>query len=233
MGLIVCLGVAVALASWASGASSAASGPGSNARHCTVGKPTAWKTNRFGSPGKNPGIKFFSPVLVLACGSTGFLHEGALEIVGYDTSEGLCTSAQVARHSLFGGPCFPAGIRWQDFSSGPVSWTGAGWGGGGPKPSATNLAGYIEPDVASVEVRFRRDGKIWTKAATVAQVDGELLAKLHQTEPFGRFAALLPGCVPPQEINVVARGASGVILGSQRGEKSLVPDFCHPAAAFK
>lgn len=89
-----------------------------------------------------------------------------------------------------------------------------------------------ETDVAKVEVRFRRQGRIWTKAATVAQVDGGLLSSLGVSEPFGRFGALLPGCVPPQEINVVARGANGEFLGAQRGRFEL-PDFCNPAAAIK
>lgn len=66
----------------------------------------------------------------------------------------------------------------------------------------------------------------------VAQVEGELLSKLGVSEPFGRFAALLPGCVPPKEINVVARGANGEFLGSQRG-RFEIRDFCHPAAAAK
>ena len=109
---------------------------------------------------------------------------------------------------------------------------GRGLVGGGGTPSQTNLGGDVDTDVVKVEVRFQRQGKIWTKAATVAQVEGELLSKLGVSEPFGRFAALLPGCVPPQEINVIARGASGEILGSQRG-RFEIRDFCNPGAAAK
>jgi hypothetical protein len=171
-------------------------------------------------------VKFLSPVLVLACGSSGFLNAGPLEIVGYNTSQGLCTSAQIREQMLFGGICFPPGMSWQDFTSRPIKWDGAGWSGGGPTPTATNLAGYIDPDVTAVEVRFHRSGKVQAKTATVAQIDGDLLAKLGVTEPFGRFAAILPGCIPPRAIRVVARGASGEFLGAQRGN-SLLPHFCH------
>jgi hypothetical protein len=213
--------------------SSAATAAGPAAGGCRVGEPTTWKTTRFGFPGAPiKSVKFYSPVLVLACGRTGFLDAGSLEIVGYDTSEGLCTSAQVRPQMIFGGGCFASGTSWKELTQAPLKWDGAGWAGGGGGPSQTNLAGYIDTDVATVEVRFRRQGRIWTKAATVAQVEGEVLAKLSASEPFGLFAALLPGCVPPKEINVIARGANGDILGSQRG-RFEVRDFCNPAAASK
>lgn len=215
--------------------SSAAIGSGPRDGKCRVGEPTSSPRPRFGHPpgGANP-VKFYSRVLVLACGRTGFLRAGPLEILGYDTSEGLCTSAQVAAAGMqFGGICFPPGTGWQEFTSAPLQWDGAGWSGGGGGPSQTNLFGYLDPAVVQVEVRFQRQGRIWTKAATVAQVEGELLSKLGVSEPFGRFAALLPGCVPPQAINVVARGANGEFLGAQRGGRWQGPDFCNPAAAIK
>lgn len=223
MGLLLVLALAIA-ATVVLTSTAATAAPSEQASHCRVGEPTPWHTARFGWGESH--VKFFSPVLVLACGRTGFLHAGPLEIVGYDTEEGLCTSAQVRHQMLFGGICFSEGISWQDFTSKPLKWDGAGWSGGGPLPTQTNLAGYIDTSVANVEVRFHREGKIWAKAATVAQVDGGLLAKLGVAEPFGRFAALLPGCVPPRAIRVVARGASGEFLGAERG-RSLLPHFCH------
>lgn len=213
---------------------SAVTDSASSRGNCKVGEPTSSPRQRFGHPpGHAVPVKFYSPVLVLACGRTGFLHADPLEILGYDTSEGLCTSVQVAAAGMqFGGGCEPAEGGWHGFTQAPLYWWGAGWAGGGSSPSQTNLAGDIDPDVAKVEVRFPRQGRIWTKAATVAQVDGALLSKLGISEPFGRFAALLPGCVPPKAINVVARGADGEFLGSQRG-RFEIRDFCNPAAAAK
>jgi hypothetical protein len=213
---------------------SAATGSASPHGNCKVGEPTSSPTERFGHPpGHASPVKFYSPVLVLACGRTGFLRAGPLEILGFDTSEGLCTSVQVVPAGMqFGGECESVEGSWHEFTQAPLSWWGAGWSGGGGEPSQTNLAGKVDPDVAKVEVRFPRQGRIWTKAATVAQVDGGLLSKLGVSEPFGRFAALLPGCVPPKEINVVARGAGGEFLGSQRG-RFETRDFCNPAAAAK
>lgn len=226
--------IAVALSIQTPASTSAATGSAPKGGGCKVGGPTSYRTMRFGFPGHPvKSVKFLSPVLVLACGRTGFLHAGPLEIVGYDTSEGLCTSAEVPERMIFGSGCELAGTSWHEFTQGPLWWFGAGWSGGGGGPSQTNLAGNIDTDVAKVEVRFRRHGRIWTKAATVAQVDGTLLSKLGVSEPFGRFAALLPGCVPPPAINVVARGANGEFLGAQRGGRWEGPDFCNPAAAIK
>ena len=137
--------------------------------------------------GRNP-VKFYSPVLVLACGRIGFLRAGPLEILGYDTSEGLCTSAQVAGAGMqFGGDCEPVEDGWQRSTRVPLLWWGPVGRGGGGTPSQTNLAGYVDTDVARVEVRFPRQGRIWSKAETVAQVDGALLSKLRVSEPFGRL----------------------------------------------
>lgn len=211
---------------------SAAAGAAAARGKCKVGEPTSSPEPRFGHPpGHASPVKFYTPVLVLACGRTGFLRAGPLEILGFDTREGLCTTVQVASAGMqFGGECEPVEGSWHEFTQAPLSWWGAGWSEGGSRPSQTNLAGKIDPDVVKVEVRFPRQGRIWTKAATVAQVEGELLSKLGVSEPFGRFAALLPGCVPPKEINVVARGADGEFLGSQRG-RFETRDFCNPAAA--
>jgi hypothetical protein len=227
--IIAALGVRMPAA--APAATSSASPRG----NCKVGEPTGHPTQRFGHPpGQASPVKFYSPVLVLACGRTGFLRAGPLEILGFDTSEGLCTTVQVAAAGMqFGGECESVEGSWHEFTQAPLSWWGAGWSGGGGTPSQTNLAGKIDPAVAKVEVRFRRQGRIWTKAATVAQVGGELTSKLGVSEPFGRFAALLPGCVPPPAIRVVARGANGEFLGAQRGPRWEGPDFCNPAAAAK
>ncbi len=226
--------IVAALVAGAPTSSSAAARSALPHGNCKVGEPTAHQAQRFGHPpGKASPVKFYSPILVLACGRTGFLHAGPLEILGYDTSEGLCTTVQVVAVGMqFGGECEPVEGMWHGFTQAPLSWWGAGWSGGGGGASQTNLSGDVDPDVAKVEVRFLRHGKIWTKAATVAQVEGELLSKLGVSEPFGRFAALLPGCVPPKEINVVARGAAGEFLGSQRG-RFEIRDFCNPAAAAK
>lgn len=233
--LVLSLAVIVTAFGVRTPASTSAATGSASPHNCKVGEPTSSPTARFGHPpGHASPVKFYSRVLVLACGRTGFLRAGPLEILGFDTSEGLCTSVQVAAAGMqFGGECEPVEDSWYRFTQAPLWWWGAGWSEGGSRPSQTNLAGNVDPDVAKVEVRFRRQGRIWTKAATVAQVDGGLLAKLGVSEAFGRFAALLPGCVPPPAINVVARGPNDEFLGSQRGGRWEGPDFCNPAAAAK
>jgi hypothetical protein len=186
--------------------------------------PPQWKAQRHG-----PGVKLLSPVLVLACGPTGFLRTGPLEIIGYATSNGLCIGDEVRYKSLFGGSCEQSGTSWHEFWPGPIHLESDGWARGEAEPTASYLSGVIEPTVTEVEVRFNREEKIFTKRATVAHVDGEVLSNLHQSEPFARFAAVLPGCVPPRAVRVIARNSEGEVLGSDRGWPQLgIAHFCHP-----
>lgn len=165
---------------------------------------------------------------MLACGRSGFLHEGPLELVGYNTSGGLCTSAEIPNYSIFGSICWPAGVDWHSFWPGPIHIEGMGWSAGGGDPTASQISGELNLNVAAIEIRFHREGKIEKKKATVAQVTGDLLAKLGQTQPFGLFAAILPGCVLPRDVRVVARDSAGEFLGASRGKALIKRGYRHP-----
>jgi hypothetical protein len=93
------------------------------------------------------------------------------------------------------------------------------------KKTFTNVAGSLRPDVASVSVRFHRHGQRRIVTALSGQLSADGAATVHKPQ-FGRFLAVLGGCIPGREIKVVALAADGTILGSQRAFRT--PGFCHP-----
>jgi hypothetical protein len=195
-----------------------------SAEPCQVGQSTTWQMPQLGLGQR---VKILTPVFVLACGSTGAVHAGSLEILGFDSNEGLCTPIRfgLPDRSYFSEGCSqPDGIS-HSIRRGPLQIAGFGWSeGSGRASSWSKISGTIDPRVADVEVRFHRDGQIDVIRAAVAQVSGELLAKLNQTDPFGLFAAVLPGCVPPHSVRAVARNGGGEFLGAQWGRS--FPRFC-------
>ena len=163
------------------------------------------------------------PAQVIACG-TSFV--GPFEIVAYPSvkRKWLCT--------LFLGAPFGDGDCGPDIIQPPVGRDEIrsfqmGWGGENGS-SYTYLSGSLGLDVARVEVRYHRYNKkpINQVNATIAQVNGELLKSLDQTVPFGRFAAVLPGCAVPQGMRIVAFDPEGAIVASERGRKSHFGNPC-------
>jgi hypothetical protein len=167
------------------------------------------------------------PDLVVACGHG---VTGPFEIVSYtDKHHELCT--EYLGEGFGSGQCggaFHGSLLAEDgFLTTSI---GQAWGGG-PGPSYTTITGWVEPEVARLEVRYHRRGaKQGSKAdATIGQVNGELLTALDQTEPFGRFAIALQGCSPPQAIHILAFDAQGTLIGSEQGPKSKFGGTpCHP-----
>jgi hypothetical protein len=85
---------------------------------------------------------------------------------------------------------------------------------GKPAQRWTEIGGRLTPDVASVRVSYRRDGRKATGTATVAQVAGELQRKLRQPSPFGYFDLRIRGRVPWHSIRVQAYDSAGAVLGT-------------------
>lgn len=84
---------------------------------------------------------------------------------------------------------------------------------GKPAQRFTEVGGRLTPDVASVRVFYRRDGREESGLATVAQVTDDLQRKLHQAMPFGYFNAKLRGRVPWKSVRVEAFDQAGAPLG--------------------
>jgi hypothetical protein len=85
---------------------------------------------------------------------------------------------------------------------------------GKPAQRWTEIGGRLTPDVASVRVSYRRDGRKANGMATIAQVAGELQRKLHQPVPFGYFDLRIRGLVPWRSIRVQAYDNAGAFLGA-------------------
>jgi hypothetical protein len=86
------------------------------------------------------------------------------------------------------------------------------------KGSWTELSGSVAPSVASVQVLFSRDGspQQYRVNAVVAQVSGELQARLKQPAPFGYFVAKIRGSVVRKTLHVRAFDAAGHLIDSAR-----------------
>jgi hypothetical protein len=147
------------------------------------------------------------------------------EIVAVDTSEGLWVYFD-------SGPLgFSEGVATSpDTPSGPF-FVQRGWS---TQPSSTHVSGALTANVAGVKVIFHHRGqrRRVVRTPTTALVSGELLAELHQTEPFGAYALTIPGCAPPKGIRVVAFDAEGRQVASGR-PLSLMPHPCNPKTWFK
>lgn len=85
---------------------------------------------------------------------------------------------------------------------------------GKPAQRWTGIGGRLTPDVESVRIFYRRDGRKAIGMATVAQVAGELQRRLHQPSPFGYFNLRMQGRVPWRSIRVQAYNSAGVVLGT-------------------
>jgi hypothetical protein len=179
---------------------------------CVVGGPPTIE----GEP--NVLEKPAGPKLVIACGKSVV---GPFEIVAYDdVKESLCTF--VLGEGFGDGECGEA-FHESFLARDGFLITGTNWAWGhGPGHSLTSINGRVEPGVARVEVRYhRKHGKASAQVdATIGQVEGELLGKLDQTAPFGRFAVVLPECVVPQDLRILAFDSEGRMIGSEHGQKS-------------
>lgn len=87
--------------------------------------------------------------------------------------------------------------------------------------------------MADVKVIFHHRGqhKRVERTPTTALVSGELLTKLHQTEPFGAYALTISGCVPPKGVRAVAFDSRGLRVGSAHPPGFLAHP-CNPKTWF-
>jgi hypothetical protein len=190
---------------------------GTRERPCKVGGPPAWFFWRI-----PPGVKRLSPIVTIACGRR--LLGRPYEIVAVDTSQGLWAFADS------GSVGFSEGTSVLPDTPPSTVTAQSGWAG---PPARTHLFGVLGAAVASVEVIFHHRGRPErvVRRPTTAFVGGELLSKLHQTEPFGAYAITFAGCVPPKGVRVVAFNAHGLRVGSARPANRLAHP-CNPKTWF-
>jgi hypothetical protein len=78
----------------------------------------------------------------------------------------------------------------------------------------TAVGGLISPDVASVRVTYRRDGKIKHATVTLAKVTPNLQGKLDLPEGFGYWDTKVKGLAPFKSYRAKAFDSQGKLLGT-------------------
>ena len=172
-----------------------------------------------------------TPETLLACGEGDHIP---FEVVGTNTSEGFCTGLTTSGRTMSvtaRGLCKTPGLSWAKVIGGEISLDGIGWVHDGRGSVHSNLSGELAADVTEVQIRVRRKGHLRVTSAAVGQVSGELLASLGQTEPFGVYGAVLPGCIEPRRVRVVALDAEGRIVGARRG-RYAIKHFCRSSISL-
>lgn len=72
-------------------------------------------------------------------------------------------------------------------------------------PGAMQISGIVRPDVASIDVTFRRNGHSRRRAAYVSQIDNKLARRVGASGPFGVVEFAVRGCVPSDRFRLEAR----------------------------
>jgi hypothetical protein len=83
---------------------------------------------------------------------------------------------------------------------------------GKPAQRFIEIGGRLTPDVASVRISYRRNGRRASGMAVATQVAGELQDRLHQPTPFGFFDLRIRGQVRWRSIQVQAFDDAGAVL---------------------
>lgn len=99
-----------------------------------------------------------------------------------------------------------------------------GMGTNGPRE--VELTGSLVPDVASVQVSFRRRGnpRIFQTSAVVAFISGELQKSLEQPSPFGYFVIRVRGQFIASSLRIRALDKEGHFVGaSDDGSWEFIP----------
>jgi hypothetical protein len=220
--VLLIVGVAAAIAvtaSVVSGDGGQASTGGGAAYTCKVGRPASLDAPPIGQ-------KPTTPRLIVGCGRSQSF--GPLEIVAYNTSQSFCFSLDRPKMgSSQGGECKPAATKWSSLCprSPCISTAEDIDGEPGGAYHSTFVSGVLAPGTRAVRIVSSKAPKR-SIGAVVAHMPPQILNRLDQTEPFGLFAIVFPGCIPPTQIHVVAIGRNGKITGRERGR----PTFPHPCS---
>jgi hypothetical protein len=127
------------------------------------------------------------------------------EVVAYQSSSGLCIDVDRGRQS--GGGC---GSSLRQGRKIEITETGE-------TPHESSFSGRAIPETDRVQFSYCHEGRRKEIRATLARVEGDLLAKLRVKKPFGYFVVILPGRVPQKSVFASAYGEDGRFLGRAIG----------------
>lgn len=170
---------------------------GTNVKGCVVGE------RRFQSSGAVGGS-----TLVVGCARTKML--GIVAIGAVKDHKQTCVEVRARRkNEVHAAVCRAPGLSWQEqwCLGAPSCVLGVPHG-----PGYSEVIGLLPANVAAV--RVRAEGHPPEGSVAVAKVAGKLRAKVPTDESFGFFAAVLPGCVPSDQMEVELLDAQGRSIGS-------------------
>lgn len=192
------------------------------ASDCGVGGAPAMKTDRLNGQMGN----LVAGPIVIGCGRR---NRELIQLVAFHTTRQLCAEMErPSKRQIVGGACKPVDLAWQDYCAELciASVLPADIGQRHRYRHAT-LFGEASSKLSSIKAML--PGPKGGRA--IPTIEGrvestELLEALDESEPFVVFGAIIEPCVPPQDIEIVARGINGVV--KRRGVMSL-PHICTAA----
>jgi hypothetical protein len=208
--------------------------PASPAEAPRAENPRPRERQRRGDVGGSPAFRLgppdegrrTSPALVFGTGTT---VDGPAQLVAYgweaeaDSSPAdFCVWIENVRHRYAEfGTC---GIALGKTTRGPIAIDMDVQTSGPRSARATAVGGRISPEVAAVQLYFRRPGskKRFHVKAILGQVDGDLQQRLKQPAPFGFFYAKVRGALRLATFHAQALDAAGNVIGGKHG---LTPQY--------
>jgi hypothetical protein len=143
----------------------------------------------------------------------GFNAFGRVEIVGQDSKEGLCIFIDYPNQVSSSARCGPMALS-KVIAVESVRWETRRR----RSRSLTELSGFMQPSVTTVTAvahrNKRRKGTRKAVLGIVATPNTDLLARLHQSTPFGFFVADFRGCVAETKVRLHAFDPTGQQLGT-------------------
>jgi hypothetical protein len=145
------------------------------------GEPTRW----YGAdaPEANPDLPLHYGTRPVALGVAPRSGGRRFELVGYQLRSPNGSEICLDTNVLPDGNAYGCGND-REHAQGSVSG-----------PDATLVDGATEPDIVSVEVRYRTPTASGRATAALVHVDGTVLKQLRLRDPFGFYVAELPGRV--------------------------------------
>lgn len=190
---------------------------------CHIGDPPPLDTTRI------PAAARPERQLVIGCRTSRW--HGSLELVGIETSQGLCFTADNPRYGdSQGGLCIPKRSDWRAICGGhpicvsPLSWSdGAGHG-------YSQIVGEMSPGIHHVDVVELHGPAVRGPTLTVVgRLVGKIGARLHVDKPIAFFSVVIAGCPPAEGVRVVGRSTTaGSVVGAAVSENTF-PRFCAKA----
>lgn len=186
---------------------------------CGMGRPPALKASRINGP---MGDLVAGPI-VIGCGRRA---QELIQLVAFRTTKQLCAEMErPSKGKIVGGVCKPVDVSWSDYCADLcIASVLPADIGEHRRYQHSTLFGEANSDLTNIKAVLHGAKRTRTVPTIEGRVESnELLEALDESEPFVVFGAMVRPCVPPQDVEVVAKGKSGVV---KRREELTLPHIC-------